>query len=190
MLCITCNNYYLDKHFAVAPGDGTGEPMDVDIDYGNRLVSQNDNQGKVWTDQSSTAESKILSSEGSLKTTTKMRKCAIEGCTKEVYCDHRLPEELRCFQYCSPQCRNTDLIGIQEQLDGEITAMEVALQSQKTPLSEFVTSQNPSKKKNPSSTSSASSKGNGSAGAGYSKSSGMITCYCKRLLYMNFVAIE
>ena len=59
--------------------------------------------------------------------------CDIEGCSKKVYFDLRLPENLRVFQYCSPECRDKILEEKNEQLRCDIQEMEVKLKSLTVP---------------------------------------------------------
>lgn len=60
--------------------------------------------------------------------------CSIDGCKRLVHYDVHLPEEMRLFTYCSPQCRDKDLEKDKENLGRDIRKMEQILKSMKMPI--------------------------------------------------------
>ena len=73
--------------------------------------------------------------------------CAAKECDQRVHYDHRLPQGMELFKYCSPQCRDTMLEGDKENLQRDISDMEHKLKSLKTVLTYPSNPSNPSNRK-------------------------------------------
>ena len=60
----------------------------------------------------------------------KLPRCEALGCTRPVHCDFNLPEHLRTFKYCSPECRDKELLPReQSKLQVELRELKEALQA-------------------------------------------------------------
>ena len=56
--------------------------------------------------------------------------CEAAGCTKPVYHDFNLPEHLRTFKYCSPECRDRELLPTERRkLKLELDELKITLQA-------------------------------------------------------------
>ena len=83
--------------------------------------------------------------------------CHAPGCSKPVHCDFSLPESLRNFNYCSPQCRDIDLLpAAKTTLTSELEVLKGELQAA---AATDVSSNKPQVSKNPSFEHSSSNSG-------------------------------